>query len=66
MPMLTLVYYLDVLSSWCFVAERALGALREQLGERLTLDWRLAFLFNGGPMGYSPQLCAWQYKRSNV
>jgi len=63
MPTLTLVYYLDVLSSWCFVAERALGALREQLGERLTLDWRLAFLFNGGPMGYSPQLSAWQYKR---
>ena len=63
MTTLTLTYYLDVLSSWCFVAEQALGAVRKQFGERLALDWRLAFLFNGGPMGYSPQLGAWQYKR---
>jgi predicted DsbA family dithiol-disulfide isomerase len=64
MQTLTLVYYLDVLSSWCFVAERSLGVVRERLGERLKLDWRLAFLFNGGPMAYSPQLAAWQYRRN--
>lgn len=63
MPMLSLTYYVDVLSSWCFVAERSLASLRDELGDRLALDWRLAFLFNGGPMGYSPQLGAWQYKR---
>lgn len=60
---LQLTYYVDVLSSWCFVAERALAALRERHGKRLDYDWRIAFLFNGGPMGYSPALAAWQYRR---
>jgi predicted DsbA family dithiol-disulfide isomerase len=63
MAALRLTYYVDVLSSWCFVAERALAALREHHGERLAYDWRIAFLFNGGPMGYSPALASWQYRR---
>jgi predicted DsbA family dithiol-disulfide isomerase len=63
MAALQLTYYVDVLSSWCFVAERALTALREQHGDRLAYEWRIAFLFNGGPMGYSPELAAWQYRR---
>ena len=64
MAALHLTYYVDVLSSWCFVAEPALAAVREKYADRLAYEWRIAFLFNGGPMGYSPQLSAWQYRRN--
>ncbi|MBV8171229.1 MAG: DsbA family protein [Candidatus Eremiobacteraeota bacterium] len=64
MTQLKLIYYVDVLSSWCFVAEPALARLREELGERLDYEWRIAYLFGGGPMGYSAQLSAWQYERN--
>ena len=63
MAALHLTHYVDVLSSWSFAAERALAALRERHRDRLDYEWRIAFLFNGGPMGYSPQLGAWQYRR---
>src|SRR5215467_11475629 len=66
MAALRLTHYVDVLSSWSFVAERALAALRERHGDRLDYEWRIAFLFNGGPMGYSPQLAAWQYRRNEA
>jgi predicted DsbA family dithiol-disulfide isomerase len=63
MAALHLTYYLDVLSSWSFASERALSALRERHGDRLAYEWRIAFLFNGGPMGYSPALNTWYYRR---
>lgn len=63
MAALEVTHYVDVLSSWGFVAERALAALRERHAERLAYEWRIAFLFNGGPMGYSPELGAWHYRR---
>lgn len=66
MAALQLRYYVDVLSSWCFVAERALATLRERHGDRLAYEWRIAFLFNGGAMGYSPRLAAWQYRRNEA
>jgi predicted DsbA family dithiol-disulfide isomerase len=59
-----LTYYLDVLSSWCFVVEGALAQLRKELGPRLEVDWRLAYLFGGGPMGYGPEMNAWFYRRT--
>jgi len=59
-----LTYYLDVLSSWCFVVEGALARLRDDLGPRLEYDWRLAYLFGGGPMGYGPEMNAWFYRRT--
>jgi predicted DsbA family dithiol-disulfide isomerase len=59
-----LTYYLDVLSSWCFVVEGALAQLRERLGPRLEFEWRLAYLFGGGPMGYGPEKNAWFYGRT--
>jgi predicted DsbA family dithiol-disulfide isomerase len=63
MAALQLTHYVDVLSSWGFVAESALATLRKQHGDRLAYEWRIAFLFNGGRMGYSPALAAWQYRR---
>ncbi len=63
MTKLALTYYMDVLSSWCFVVEEPLAKLRERLGDRLVYEWRVAYLFGGGPMGYTPELGAWQYRR---
>ncbi|HME82142.1 MAG TPA: DsbA family protein [Candidatus Eremiobacteraceae bacterium] len=63
MTKLALTYYMDLLSSWCFAAEGPLAKLRERLGDRLAYEWRIAYLFGGGPMGYTPQLGAWQYRR---
>ncbi|HZV79809.1 MAG TPA: DsbA family protein [Candidatus Binatus sp.] len=65
MTRLKLIYYLDVLSSWCFVVEPALARLRQTLGQRLEYDWRIAYLFGGGSMGYSAELSAWQYRRNH-
>ncbi len=64
MSAIKLTYYLDVLSSWCFVVESALAQLRQELGPRLEVDWRLAYLFGGGPMGYGPEMNAWYYGRT--
>lgn len=63
MSALKLTYYLDVLSSWCFAAESSLARLREDLGRRLDVEWRIAYLFGGGRMGYAPATSAWQYRR---
>ncbi|MBV8082749.1 MAG: DsbA family protein [Candidatus Eremiobacteraeota bacterium] len=63
MAKLKLIYYMDVLSSWCFAAEEPLARLRERLGGRLDYDWRIAYLFGGGPMGYGRQLSDWYYGR---
>jgi predicted DsbA family dithiol-disulfide isomerase len=63
MTQLALTYYVDILSSWCYVVEGPLAKLREKLGDRLAYEWRIAYLFGGGPMGYTPELGAWQYRR---
>jgi predicted DsbA family dithiol-disulfide isomerase len=65
MTRLKLTYYVDVLSSWCFVVEPALARLRQTLGQRLDYEWRIAYLFGGGPLGYSAELSAWQYRRNH-
>jgi predicted DsbA family dithiol-disulfide isomerase len=64
MSALKLTFYVDVLSSWSFVAEQALDRLRAELGARLEVEWRIAFLFDGGPMGYSLEKNAWYYRRN--
>lgn len=64
MTTVRLTYYLDVLSSWCLVAEPALGRLRQECGERLAYDWRIAILFEKQAMGYSRETCDWYYSRT--
>jgi predicted DsbA family dithiol-disulfide isomerase len=66
MGKLKLIYYLDVLSSWSFAVEEPLGRLRETLGDRLDYEWRLAYLFGGGPMGYGKELNDWYYARNKT
>lgn len=66
MGKLKLIYYLDVLSSWAFAAEGPLARLRQTLGDQLDYEWRLAYLFGGGPMGYGVALSDWYYARNKT
>src|SRR5690348_929669 len=48
-----LIYYLDVLSSWCHVADYALERIETVYGDAVRVDWRIAQLFDYGPLPYS-------------
>jgi predicted DsbA family dithiol-disulfide isomerase len=58
-----IVYYLDVLSSWCLVAEAAVTRLREEFGDRVDVDWRIAALRE--ELNYTPEMLAWFYRRTD-
>jgi predicted DsbA family dithiol-disulfide isomerase len=58
------IYYVDVLSSWCFVADRALERVEQKYGDGVRLEWRIAQLFDFGPLPYSPADMTWYYART--
>lgn len=58
----TVVYYLDVLSSWCLVAEEALQRVRDEFGSQVEVEWRIAALRD--PLGYTPEQLAYYYRRT--
>lgn len=58
------IYYVDVLSSWCYVADRALERIEQKYGDGVHLDWRIAQLFDSGPLPYSREDLAWYYART--
>jgi len=59
-------YYLDVLSQWCWLAERALDQVRAEFGERVSVDWRLACVNGGAPIGASKSQYVWYYGRTKA
>lgn len=59
-----LIYYVDVLSSWCHVADRAVERIEEKYGPSVRLDWRIAQLFNYGPLPYTQKDLRWYYERT--
>ncbi|TAM77723.1 disulfide bond formation protein DsbA [bacterium] len=61
-----ITYYLDVLSSWCLIAEDAVARIRGEHGARIDITWRIAILSGGGPMGNSRALEAWYYRRTEA
>lgn len=63
--MIRLIYYLDVMSSWCYYSELNLERLRKKYGERLACEWRLALVTDAGPQGFSRDQMTWFYKRSS-
>ena len=65
MAAVKMIYYLDVLSSWCAFAEKPLAKLRSHFGSDLDYEWRIAALRDGGPLGYTNEDLAWYYARSN-
>ena len=43
-----ITYYLDVASSWCFLAEPAWAALKERYAGRVDFDWKIALMDAAG------------------
>lgn len=58
------IYYVDVLSSWCHIADRAVERIEAKYGDAVRLDWRIAQLFDFGPLPFTPEQLAWYYRRS--
>jgi predicted DsbA family dithiol-disulfide isomerase len=62
---LTVVYYLDVISSWCHWAEPAYAELKRRYAERVRFEWRIALIGPAG-MPVSPAQDEWFYRRSGT
>jgi predicted DsbA family dithiol-disulfide isomerase len=62
---LKISYYLDVASSWCFLAEPAWAALKERYGGRVDFDWKIALMDAAG-LPTSREQLAWFYRRSGT
>ena len=64
MAQVDIIYYLDVLSSWCHIADRALERIESKYGSSVNVDWRIAQLFDFGPLPYSREKLVWYYART--
>ena len=60
-----ITYYLDVASSWCFLAEPAWAALKERYAGRVDFDWKIALMDAAG-LPTSREQLAWYYRRSGT
>lgn len=58
------IYYVDVLSSWCHIADRAVERIEEKYGENVRLEWRVAQLNDFGPFPFTPEELAWYFART--
>ena len=61
----TVTYYLEVLSSWCYWAEPAWAELKSRYAGRVQFEWRIA-LMNPGDFPVSRAQCDWFYRRSGL
>ncbi len=64
MAVVDLTAYIDVLSSWCYVSDLALQKIEKKYGDRLHVEWKIAQLFDFGPLPYSRAQLAWYYART--
>lgn len=64
MALVNVVFYLDVLSSWSHIADRALTVLEEKYAGDVEFEWRIAQLFDFGPLPYSRDALQWYYGRT--
>ncbi|HEV2037069.1 MAG TPA: DsbA family protein, partial [Candidatus Eremiobacteraceae bacterium] len=62
--MIKLVYYLDVLSSWCHYCEPSLQRVVKKYGPQLSYSWRIALITENMPGGNTLEQIEWYYKRS--
>lgn len=62
---LTLTYYLEILSSWCYWAEPAWAELKARYADRVQFGWKIA-LMNPGDYPVSRVQCDWFYRRSGT
>jgi predicted DsbA family dithiol-disulfide isomerase len=61
----TVTYYLDVISSWCFWAEPAWAELKENLANEARFEWKIALMDSTGLPASRAQL-DWFYRRSGT
>jgi predicted DsbA family dithiol-disulfide isomerase len=64
MAAVKIIYYMDILSSWCTYAEGPLAKIRSRFGPDIEYEWRIAALQDGNAMGYTPEAMKWYYERS--
>ncbi len=64
MAAVTMIYYMDVMSSWCTLAEPAVAEVRKRYGDDLAYEWRIAMVKDGDAPGYTHEAMLWFYKRS--
>lgn len=62
---LKITYYLDVASSWCFLAEPAWAGLKERYAGRVDFEWKIALMDAAG-LPTSREQLAWFYRRSGT
>src|SRR6266700_7197076 len=62
---ITVTYYLDVISSWCFWAEPAWAELKKRYHGQVEFQWKIALLDKTGlPLSRAQE--AWFYRRSGM
>jgi predicted DsbA family dithiol-disulfide isomerase len=62
---LKITYYLDVVSSWCFLAEPAWAELKSRYADRIAFEWKIALMDESG-LPISKAQLAWYYRRSGT
>jgi predicted DsbA family dithiol-disulfide isomerase len=62
---ITAIYYLDVISSWCFWAEPTWAELKKRYNGKLEFQWKIALLDKTG-LPTSREQEEWFYRRSGT
>lgn len=62
---MTLTYYTEVISSWCYWAEPAWAELKRRYAGQMDFDWRIALMDVTG-LPVSKSQCEWFYRRSGT
>ncbi len=63
---ITVTYYLEVISSWCYWAEPAWAELKQHYaGQPVHFDWKLSLMDESG-LPVSPAQTEWFYRRSGT
>lgn len=62
---ITLTYYLDVISSWCYWSEPAWAELKRRYAGRVDFQWKIALMDQTG-LPASPTQHDWYYRRSGT
>ena len=60
-----ILYYLEVISSWCHWAEPAWEELKQRYAGRVEFEWKLALMDASG-LPTSREQCEWFYRRSGT
>ena len=60
-----IVYYLEVISSWCYWSEPAWEELRDRFADQADFSWKIALMDSSG-LPRSRAQCDWFYRRSGT